>query len=399
MEKENEKTEKLNDEERRYLGLLGRAVFNGPFVADTDEKRLIMSLAVKSGVLPFFFCEAYRGVAGGFEEYITKSANLAGKRYELMCRVTAEVISLLEADAVETVLLKGVALSSYYPVPGYRTSSDVDLLIRERNLTGRVKRVLTEKGYKYLEDKAQPHHISFASPEGVLIEVHTLAVRPFNNMKGRMLEELFHQAPATGFDIGKTEVGIFDKPVFALHVLAHGLEHYLNKGMGMKIICDILLVINALSEEESEEFLYYTDAVGLSGFLRMIVKAAYLYMGFDGDKVSLILGREKNSKDDDTVSLFMKDCLTAGKFGETSKARLVGNESSGIVGMIKQVDKASFENYPVAYGIVVIRPVLWIMSVAKFIKNNRTVRSVKTSEIIKSAGARGKISKKMNLWR
>ena len=263
MEKENENTEKLNDEERRYLSLLGRAVFNGPFVADTDEKRLIITHAAKSGVLPFFFCEAYRGVPGGFEEYITKCADIAVKRHELISRVTKDVIALLEADAVETVLLKGVALSAYYPVPGLRTSSDVDLLIRERNLTGRVRRVLTEKGYKYLEDKSQPHHISFSSPEGVLIEVHTFAVRPFNNMKGRMLEELFHQSPAVGFDIGETEVGIFDKPVFALHVLAHALEHYLNAGMGMKMICDNLVVINGLSDDEFEEFFYYVNAVGL----------------------------------------------------------------------------------------------------------------------------------------
>jgi len=400
MGRNTDNSTNLTDDEAKYLKLLGRTLLEGPFAVDDDGRRLITTNAVKSGVFTLFYHDSYRGVKSGFEEYMVKCADSASLHYDTMLKTLREVTDLLEADGVETVLLKGPALSEFYPKPELRQFSDIDLYLKERNLAARSVRVLTERGYDYLSEKEHPHHLSFRSPNGVLIELHTDVIRPLNPRKDGIIRELFKEAcsytvPA---NIGNSVYEVFDKPLFALHVLLHSLEHYMGAGMGMKLICDNLVMLNALDDEGLEEYLYYIDALGIRGFLVTIVQCAYRYMDLDSNKTLKITGGKKGKCDECISAQFIKECLQAGRFGETSRARVVGNESPGLCGMIRQVDRASYENWPNAYRMAVIRPILWVMAIVRFIGNNKKLRGVKTSEVIKNARERGKIVKSMNLW-
>jgi len=118
-------------------------------------------------------------VAGGYET-ATKLLRLAhishALRYE---RVEREVLALLDAAAVPSVILKGSALSrEHYGDPHSRTSADIDLLVRPGDVPA-ADTALRESGYRRDNDRPlsfwmrRLHHAVYQRPGSrVPVEIH-----------------------------------------------------------------------------------------------------------------------------------------------------------------------------------------------------------------------------------
>ncbi|MBS7328987.1 MAG: hypothetical protein KIG26_00020, partial [Lachnospiraceae bacterium] len=57
------------------------------------------------------------------------------------------------------------------------------------------------------------------------------------------------------------------------------------------------------------------------------------------------------------------------------------------------------ENFQTTSGIVILWPLLWLSSLIIFIKNNKRVRSTGLLNILREADRRGKIIRRMKLWK
>jgi hypothetical protein len=55
-------------------------------------------------------------------------------------------------------------------------------------------------------------------------------------------------------------------------------------------------------------------------------------------------------------------------------------------------------NFPKAGKCFLFWPVLWVITLVRFLRNNRRVRAVSGRELLKSAGQRGKLVKEMRLF-
>ena len=79
--------------------------------------------------------------------------------YELE-HFTRKTVSLLSQNQISFYLLKGLSLASYYPVPEYRKSGDVDLYINDSEAFEKAKSLLISHGY-VLQDELSDHHMLF----------------------------------------------------------------------------------------------------------------------------------------------------------------------------------------------------------------------------------------------
>jgi hypothetical protein len=55
-------------------------------------------------------------------------------------------------------------------------------------------------------------------------------------------------------------------------------------------------------------------------------------------------------------------------------------------------------NYPKAASVVLLWPALWLMTLFRFLRNNRKMRHISTGELLKKAGQRGRLTAKMRLF-
>jgi hypothetical protein len=69
----------------------------------------------------------------------------------------------------------------------------------------------------------------------------------------------------------------------------------------------------------------------------------------------------------------------------------------GLTAYVREFHHQTQLNYPKACGIFLCWPVLWLLTLLKFLKNNRTVRHVSTRDLLKKAGERSELRKKMGL--
>ena len=95
---------------------------------------------------------------------------------------------------------------------------------------------------------------------------------------------------------------------------------------------------------------------------------------------------------------FMKEVMEAEEFGKGSGERMVMMQGSSLTDYIREFHHQMHLNYPKAGRILVCWPALWIMTLIRFLRNNRKLRNVSTIKVLKKAGSRSKLMEKLRLF-
>ena len=89
--------------------------------------------------------------------------------------------------------------------------------------------------------------------------------------------------------------------------------------------------------------------------------------------------------------------MDAEEFGK-AKNRMVALRGNGLFDYVREFHHQMHLNFPKAGKIFLFWPVLWMITLIRFLRNNRKVRSVSSKELFESAGKRGKLVKGMKLF-
>ena len=101
---------------------------------------------------------------------LTNSVMAAVYRYEQQHHELERICELLEAEGIDFLPLKGSVLRDYYPEGWLRTSSDIDILVKEADFE-RARTAIVEKlGYRYESDS--PHDSSLYYGDNLHFEIH-----------------------------------------------------------------------------------------------------------------------------------------------------------------------------------------------------------------------------------
>ena len=272
----------------------------------------VYALARKQGVLAI----AFDGLTKIFEQdkefaktfplslklqWINAVLNIE-KHYEKSQKLSAELVDKWAEQGVESVCLKGLALSQYYPVPNHRECGDLDCFLMGDYERGNV--IAEEQGAKVERDFYKHSHIDY---KGLMVENHQFctAIRgsKLNKVRERYLQELL--VADNSQYIGETKLISPCCDFNALFVTIHGFGHFLTEGIRLRHILDWAMLVKAEQENINWDKLYdWCNRSGYTRYLNALNAIAVDYFG-----IALC---DKAIVDRDFVEQIMRDTLYDG---------------------------------------------------------------------------------------
>lgn len=172
---------------------------------------------------------------------------LALFRYESLCREQQEICRVFEEAGIDHMLLKGSVIRPYYPEAYWRTSCDIDILVKEHDLD-RAKALLVEKLSFKDDGKVTVHDVSLHAPCGVHVELHfniKESIPAMDTVLGRVWEFAKPVEGTAHQYVQTTEFLLF-------HVIAHMARHLSFGGCGIKPFADLFVLKRALPYDEDQ---------------------------------------------------------------------------------------------------------------------------------------------------
>ena len=183
-------------------------------------------------------------------------------RYERYCKTASELSSFYADNGISMIQLKGVGLSSYYPVPSHREGGDIDIYTCSQNLSAMsdkeanmlADQLIERKGIsvKYENKKHSNFHYN-----GIPIENHkTFLDIDVNRIAGPMDQLLKSLLGPREVDLcgGKYSILVPSPDFNALFLSCHAARHYC-EGMRLHHIFDWACMLKLYGLPLSEQII------------------------------------------------------------------------------------------------------------------------------------------------
>ena len=180
--------------------------------------------------------------------------NMAQYRYVLREVAIEQVRSIFEEAKIPFVLLKGAMLMNLYPEPWMRTSSDIDVLVKEEDLSN-AENALICFGMK--RDHEGRYDVSFFSKEKYHIELHYTMLEDYTSDKicNVMKKAWNYFEPIKS---GASEYVMRDELFYFYHI-AHMAKHFKNGGNGVRTVIDLWLLNHKIAFDQSKRVQLITE--------------------------------------------------------------------------------------------------------------------------------------------
>lgn len=216
------------------------------------------------------------------------SAENIVKKYRKQERLSAELAEIYAKQGISTIVLKGLAISGYYPTAEHRECGDLDcfLLGRDNDSVPTPRyaegnRIAKEAGAKVEEDFYKHSHINF---RGMMVENHAFctAIRGSRSRKEfeRHLQQLLITQATT--PIANSLLLRPCADFNALFLTAHSFGHYLTEGIKLRHIVDWTLLLKAEQDNiDWVNFYAWCDRMHYTKFAEVMTAIAVEYLGLE----------------------------------------------------------------------------------------------------------------------
>lgn len=393
--------------------------------AGTDSEQdlsQVFETAKKHAVLPLLFdvYEDEENLPAEFGHMLRQSATITVRSNYRLLFLTKYITQILEKEGIHAIVLKGAATASCYPVPELRKSGDVDILIPKEESFRRAVEVLKKEGFAESDEQFALHHTEMKNNEGISVEIHRILAEPFESKKiNHYLETLLPEYDNHVISNDSWGITIYqpEDAYHAFYLVIHMLQHFLRAGFGLKFLCDWTVFWNReVADEEKEVFLRLATESGTEGFVAVLTKACVMYLGLREENVTFLLenlgenagfqsgdsgkGERHSLREVDLQQAedFMEEVFAGGEFGHDAQQRMVAMRGTGITAYVREFHHQMHLNYPKMGKVFLFWPLLWALTLGRFLYNNRTVRKVRGRDILKEAGRRSRLIGRMKLF-
>ena len=385
---------KLAENEALLLSLLSRAL-RGEKGRVTDFPEEAAQIAAKHGVLPLL----YDVVSPPGDSRMARAAvQCVQQSYHLLV-ASRRYAALLREGGCAAAVLKGASAASSYPVPEYRKSGDLDILLLHRQDFARADAILRKAGAVPQENQHANHHIAYDLPDGFDLELHLSLVEDFDNKEvNRTLTELQETMHCTTRCVLGAEIPVLEDGEQALSLLLHMLQHYLRAGFGLKLLCDwVCFWKGGVAKEQRERYRSHLERLGLEGFSEMVTDVCCRYLGLSREAVADLLPEESEERAR-LCGKFLREIFDGEEFGKTSDDRMVVLRGTGILDYAREFHHQMHLNFPRAGRWPLLWPGLWVITLTRFLRNNRRYRKTSLLRVLRSAGKRSELSPALRLF-
>lgn len=259
------------------FALLRSAIQNVPLkemeksLYNDDLLQPLFTMAKKHEVIHLAALGMVNNNLGGiYTQGIRKEIFRTQYRYTKLKYETERLYEILEQEKIPFVPLKGSVIRNYYPEPWMRSSCDIDVLVREKEVD-KIAQMLVEK-MQYQYEKKNYHDISLKSASNIQLELH-FSIKENMEMMDAVLAECWEYTnQQTGFRYQ------FSNEFFLFHQITHAAYHFLHGGCGIRPILD-LWILEQKIQYDHQKYEALLKRAGLVEFEKEIRKLSEIWFG------------------------------------------------------------------------------------------------------------------------
>lgn len=301
----------MNQIERAFFNALQHAIANKQlrkelFIKLTlDEWNVLYNISREQGVLAIIFDalkEISRDIPAQIRLKWAYATMLIENRYEKHLTLANEICEEFSQHNIKTVVLKGFALSKYYPNPKHRECGDFDCYLLGEFEHGNA--IAEKLGANVRCDDYKHSHINY---KGLIIENHKFC-SAIRGPKVNKEFEKFIQHLLIANEYGITPLNEHSMycptPTFnALFFLKHTMVHFLYEGIKVRHLLDWACLINNETENINWEIIEkWCDLLSLRNFVSLLNETTNRYIGFDLHNINGTIS-------DETIDTFISNTL------------------------------------------------------------------------------------------
>ena len=279
-----------------------------------------------------------------------------------------EVLAVLEEAGFDHVVLKGSEIRKLYPRDFFRTSSDIDILVRKEDFIGCEK--LLAKKLSLKEKQRTMHDVALSRSDLETVELHFSLIEEGEAMGAdEIISAVWDYA-----EKGEGHRYYLSNEFFVFYLVAHVMKHFLFGGCGLRFFID-LFVCEKLSVDSGR-----LDEMMEKGGLSV-------FYGYCKNLVDLIF---RGKKADDTTAEMEEFVMRSGVYGtmETHVALASAKKGKGLKYILKRIflsyDELSLI-FPKLKNRRWLTPWYQIIRWLKMLFGGKMARNLKEAEALKNA--------------
>lgn len=231
------------------------------------------------------------------------------------------LLQFLKVNGIDCRIMKGQGCASYYPNPLHRQCGDVDLFVGKEQYE-RAKSLIIKQGIK-IELESRKDFSFFWNK--TLVECHWMENHLYAPILNRNFQRICRSEEWKNPCYRKIEISkdeSFDIPVFnptfnAFYVFVHFYHHFLHVGVGLRQICDWMLILHHEQDNiDWQKIREYVNAIHAKRAWNAFYWLCVKYLGLpEITEMERVLNFEPTKNVMADVDFLVNDILSVGNFG------------------------------------------------------------------------------------
>ena len=377
----------MNHIEQLYLQIIHNTCTqtSSNITISQDVSISLINLAQTQSSLPFLL------------PYIKDSSLLTNIKYQTKLMMlnyyqieqfTRRIADLFDANNISYILLKGISLAAFYPVPEYRQLGDVDIYINDKEMFNRANALLLANGYTK-DDEISDHHQGYfykvpQTGRTMILELHYRIVGLYQYAPvNKIVDDVF---AANTFSPAMQTVNDRNYPVlppteYTFYMIHHMLKHYLYSGFGIRLLCDFTFFLehNYTAIDFAQIHTWCKESKILHLY-EIILETCRIYLGLPETIDSKIHYNKNDCK------AFITQLLEDGDVSQNNGSALVGSGSYEKINFLTYFKEGHLQmhvRFPKLGKCPLLWPILWLITLVCFLYNNRTIRNMSLAQTLR----------------
>lgn len=226
-----------------------------------------------------------------------------------------ELYQHYEAITLMPVLLKGITMAQLYPRPSLRILGDMDVYLPLEQGYEQANQWAAEQGYTLLGDSVYEKAYYYGS---TLIENHKyityFGISRYDRTLSQIMKQIREQNTWFYTSIEGQRYRTLPIELNAVYTFHHILHHFSYLGIGLRQVCDWILLMQRYSASMDRElFLSYAESFDLLRPMRLFALMSIRHLGASADYYPFTIPSDKHARN--LADLIIEDIFVGGNFG------------------------------------------------------------------------------------
>ena len=302
---------------------------------------------------------------------------------------TRRIADLFDANNISYILLKGISLAAFYPVPEYRKLGDVDIYINDKEMFNRASALLLANGYTK-DDEISDHHQGYLykvpqTGRTMILELHYRIVGLYQYAPAnKIVDAVFASGAFTPImqKVSDRSYSVLPPTEYTFYMIHHMLKHYLYSGFGIRLLCDFSFYLEYnYTDIDFVKIHTWCEESKILHLYEIILETCRIYLGLP-ETIDSKIHYNKND-----CEAFITQLLEDGDVSPNNGPTLVGSGSYKKINFLTYFKEGHLQmhvRFPKLGKCPLLWPILWLITLVCFLYNNRTIRNMSLAQTLRS---------------